>query len=96
MALKGVRVLELAGLAPVPFCGMILADFGADVIRVDRVPKSSAAFSQEDNLARGKRSIAIELKSKEGQQLLLKLIKEVRLCLTQINTLLIIKRINQG
>lgn len=37
MALKGVKVLELAGLAPGPFCGMVLADFGASVIRVDRV-----------------------------------------------------------
>ena len=37
MALKGIRVLELAGLAPVPFCEMILADFGASVVRVDRV-----------------------------------------------------------
>jgi len=37
MALKGIRVIEMAGLAPVPFCGMILADFGASVIRVDRV-----------------------------------------------------------
>lgn len=37
MALKGMKVIELAGLAPVPFCGMVLADFGATVIRVDRV-----------------------------------------------------------
>ena len=37
MALKGIRVVELAGLAPVPFCGMILSDFGASVVRVDRV-----------------------------------------------------------
>ena len=37
MALKGVKVIEMAGLAPAPFCGMILADFGARVIRVDRV-----------------------------------------------------------
>jgi len=37
MALKGLKVIEMAGLAPAPFCGMILADFGADVIRVDRV-----------------------------------------------------------
>ena len=37
MALHGIKVLELSGLAPVPFCGMILADFGADVIRVDKV-----------------------------------------------------------
>jgi alpha-methylacyl-CoA racemase len=37
MALKGIRVIEMAGLAPAPFCGMILSDFGADVIRVDKV-----------------------------------------------------------
>ena len=37
MALKGIRVVELAGLAPVPFCGMVLSDFGASVVRVDRV-----------------------------------------------------------
>lgn len=37
MPLKGIKVLELAGLAPGPFCGAILADFGASVIRVDRV-----------------------------------------------------------
>lgn len=37
MALRGVRVVELAGLAPAPFCGMIMADFGASVIRIDKV-----------------------------------------------------------
>jgi len=37
MALKGLKVIEMAGLAPAPFCGMILADFGASVVRVDRV-----------------------------------------------------------
>lgn len=37
MALRGVRVVELAGLAPAPFCGMLLADFGAAVTRVDSV-----------------------------------------------------------
>jgi len=37
MALKGIRVVEFAGLAPAPFCGMVLADFGASVIRIDRV-----------------------------------------------------------
>lgn len=40
MALKGVRVVELAGLAPAPFCGMVLSDFGANVVRVDRVSLS--------------------------------------------------------
>lgn len=37
MVLKGIKVVEIAGLAPAPFCGMILADFGAKVIRVDKV-----------------------------------------------------------
>ena len=37
MALRGIKVVEMAGLAPVPFCGMLLADFGASVIKVERV-----------------------------------------------------------
>lgn len=41
MALQGIRVVELAGLAPAPFCGMILADFGANVVRIDRVSYSN-------------------------------------------------------
>lgn len=37
MALRGIKVIEIVGLAPAPFCGLILSDFGANVIRVDRV-----------------------------------------------------------
>lgn len=44
MALKGVRVIELAGLAPGPYCGMILSDFGASVTRVDRVSKHNLKY----------------------------------------------------
>lgn len=40
MALKGVKVVELSGLAPGPFCGMILADFGASVIKIDKVTQT--------------------------------------------------------
>ena len=69
-ALDGIRVLELAGLAPAPFCGMILADFGADVVRVDR-PNSN----NFDQLARGKRSIAISLKQADGVATLLRMIE---------------------
>uniref|UniRef100_A0A8C6MAR4 Alpha-methylacyl-CoA racemase n=1 Tax=Nothobranchius furzeri TaxID=105023 RepID=A0A8C6MAR4_NOTFU len=69
MALVGVRVIELAGLAPAPFCGMILADFGAKVVRVDRTKTSTSLDTQ----ARGKRSVAINLKSAEGVALLRKL-----------------------
>mgnify|MGYP003653764399 CR=1 FL=1 len=49
MALQGVRVLEIAGLAPAPYCGMVLADYGADVTRIDRVGSSGG----QDTLARG-------------------------------------------
>lgn len=69
MALAGVRVIELAGLAPAPFCGMILADFGAEVIRVDRTKAAMAVDTQ----GRGKRSVAFNLKTAEGVGLLKKL-----------------------
>lgn len=69
MALAGVRVIELAGLAPAPFCGMILADFGAKVIRVDRTKVAMSLDTQ----ARGKKSVAINLKTSEGVALLRKL-----------------------
>lgn len=69
MALAGVRVIELAGLAPAPFCGMILADFGAKVIRVDRTKVGVSLDTQ----GRGKRSVAINLKTSEGVTLLRKL-----------------------
>ncbi|ELT87540.1 hypothetical protein CAPTEDRAFT_152090 [Capitella teleta] len=69
MALKGVRVVELAGLAPAPFCGMVLSDFGANVVRVDRARAGNAL----DRLARGKQSIAVDLKQKEGINVVRKL-----------------------
>lgn len=69
MALAGVRVIELAGLAPAPFCGMILSDFGAKVIRVDRTKAAMVIDTQ----GRGKQSVAINLKTAEGVSLLKKL-----------------------
>ncbi|XP_034566291.1 alpha-methylacyl-CoA racemase [Notolabrus celidotus] len=69
MALAGVRVIELAGLAPAPFCGMILADFGAKVIRVDRTKVAMSLDTQ----GRGKQSVSINLKSSEGVAVLRKL-----------------------
>ncbi|KAM9330006.1 alpha-methylacyl-CoA racemase [Gastrophryne carolinensis] len=71
MALAGIRVVELAGLAPAPFCGMILADFGAKVIRVD---KANSTYTS-DTMARGKRSIALNLKNPEGVRVLKSLCK---------------------
>jgi alpha-methylacyl-CoA racemase len=69
-ALTGIRVIEMAGLAPAPFCGLILADFGADVVRVDRVGAPSF-----DQLARGKRSIGANLKSPDAVATVLRLVE---------------------
>lgn len=69
MALKGIKVLELAGLAPGPYCGMILADFGASVIRVDKIGGQASL----DCLGHGKRSIALNLKSEKGINIFKKL-----------------------
>ncbi|XP_059845637.1 LOW QUALITY PROTEIN: alpha-methylacyl-CoA racemase [Hypanus sabinus] len=66
MALAGIRVIELAGLVPAPLCGMILADFGAKVVRIDKT--KNASFT--DTLARGKHSVALNLKRPEGVEVL--------------------------
>ncbi|MGH0186500.1 UNVERIFIED_CONTAM: hypothetical protein FKN15_022008 [Acipenser sinensis] len=72
MALTGIRVIELAGLAPAPFCGMILSDFGAKVIRVDRTKASMTVDMQ----SRGKQSVALDLKKPEGAAVLKRLCVE--------------------
>lgn len=76
MALKGVNVVEIAGLAPAPFAGLCLADFGADVIRVDRVGKNGKIASSHDTLCRGKKSIALDLKSKDGRDVFVKMVEK--------------------
>lgn len=72
-ALDGIRVLELAGLAPGPFAGMMLADNGANVIRVDRV--NPPHQPSPDVLIRNKSSIQIDLKSTSGKDLFLRLVQ---------------------
>ena len=65
--LSGLTVIELAGLGPAPFCGMILADLGAQVTRVDRMrPAGPGAAREKDFLGRGRRSIIVDLKHPEG------------------------------
>eukprot|EP00924_Labyrinthula_sp_SR-Ha-C_P002409 maker-scaffold_16-snap-gene-3.12-mRNA-1 protein AED:0.33 eAED:0.33 QI:93/1/1/1/1/1/2/35/389 len=73
MALAGIRVIEFAGLAPAPFAGMALADFGAEVIRIDKA-KNGKALPNSDTLSRGKKSIALDIKSSEGKKLAKKII----------------------
>lgn len=72
--LKGFRVIELAGIGPGPFCGMVLADLGAEVISVERVG-AQALKPALDCSRRGKRSIALNLKTREGVEALLKLVE---------------------
>jgi len=68
--LTGVKIIELAGIGPGPFCGMMLSDMGAEVIRIDRL--GSRARGQ-DVLNRGRQSIAVDLKSEAGREVVLKL-----------------------
>jgi alpha-methylacyl-CoA racemase len=72
--LTGVRVVELAGIGPGPFCGMLLADLGAEVIRVDRPggPPSPVPVDK-DVTSRGKRRIVVDLKHPRGAEVVLRL-----------------------
>jgi len=72
--LSGVKVLELAGIGPGPFCGMLLADMGADVLRVDRAQEADLGLPVEpkyDVMARGRRSVALDLKRPESVAMVL-------------------------
>jgi alpha-methylacyl-CoA racemase len=72
--LDGVRVVEIASLAPAPFGCMILSDLGAEVVRVDRAELCGPdARAPLDPLSRGRRSIGINLKDPDGVELLLRL-----------------------
>ncbi|XP_047359510.1 alpha-methylacyl-CoA racemase isoform X3 [Vespa velutina] len=74
MALKGIKVIEMAGLAPGPFCGMLLAEFGASVIRVDKIGNFQTF---PDFVAQGKRSIALNLKTEKGINILKKMCSDI-------------------
>jgi alpha-methylacyl-CoA racemase len=69
--LTGLKIVEFAGIGPGPFCGMLLSDLGADVVRVDRKGgRGGAAFSVTE---RGRRSVALDLKSPDAVEACLKL-----------------------
>ena len=76
--LAGVRIIELAGIGPGPFCAMMLADMGADVIRVERsaaVRGGDPDVPPADVMLRGRRSIGIDMKSPDGLEAVMKLIE---------------------
>jgi alpha-methylacyl-CoA racemase len=75
--LDGLRVIEIAGLGPAPFCGMLLADMGADVVLVERAGTAASdplALGQKAIVNRGKRSIALDLKDPAAVDAALRLI----------------------
>ncbi|MFG2658540.1 CaiB/BaiF CoA transferase family protein [Streptomyces sp. NPDC048425] len=76
--LAGIRIVELGGVGPVPFCSMLLSDLGADIIRIDRPPgyDGGAPVDPRFNLLnRGRRSAALDLKKKEAVGTVLKLVR---------------------
>lgn len=74
--LSGTTVIELAGIGPGPFCGMLLADMGADVICVER-PVGDAAAGRPDVVNfRGRRSIGIDLKHRQGVEIVLQMCRD--------------------
>ena len=72
--LSGLKIVEFAGIGPGPFCGMLLSDLGADVVRVDR--KGPARGSPADVTARGRRSVALDLKQPQSIEACLKLMEQ--------------------
>ena len=77
--LAGVKIVEIAGIGPGPFCAMMLADMGADVIRVDRagsVRGGDPDVPPGDIMNRGRRSIGVDLKSPEGVETVLRLVEQ--------------------
>jgi alpha-methylacyl-CoA racemase len=80
--LAGCRVVEMAAVGPVPFAGMMLADYGADVVRVDRTATGEAAQRMPgDPLSRGRRSIAVDLKHPDGAAVVLSLVGDADILL---------------
>ena len=79
--LTGYKVIEIAGIGPGPFCAMLLADMGADVIRVDRAQSVRGPAPDgpaRDVSLRGRRSVAIDLKHPDGVATLLDLVEHGR------------------
>jgi len=73
--LEGLKIIEVSGLGPGPFCGMLFADMGADVVCIDR-GSEPALDPATDCTRRGKRSVILDLKSAGGRQLFLALVEQ--------------------
>lgn len=76
--LSGVKIVELAGRGPGPFAGMMLADMGAEVVRVDRpdeAPRSEVPDQRLELTGRGRRSVIVDLKNEKGRDTVLRLVE---------------------
>ncbi|HEX6417713.1 MAG TPA: CaiB/BaiF CoA-transferase family protein [Acidimicrobiales bacterium] len=76
--LAGITIIEIAGIGPGPYCGMLLADLGADVIRIDRAQSVQGGDPERppaDLLARGRRSVGVDLKHPDGMEVVLGLVE---------------------
>jgi alpha-methylacyl-CoA racemase len=77
--LAGYRVIEMAGIGPAPFCGMMLADMGAEVIRIDRREKADLGIVRApafEVMNRGRKSIAVDIKRPEAVEIVKRLVKD--------------------
>ncbi len=77
--LEGVKIVEMAGIGPGPMCAMLLADLGADVVRVDRTTGADLGLRRDpraDLLMRSRRSVAVDVKTSEGVNTVLRLIEQ--------------------
>ena len=75
--LNGVKIIEVGGIGPGPFCGMMLSDMGAEIIRVERKGGLSLSDPKYDLLTRNRKSISINLRDQQGVETLLKMVEQV-------------------
>src|SRR6185436_2991514 len=76
--LKGIRIVELAAVGPAPFCAMLLADMGAEIITVDRTVPSGLGIEKDARFnptTRSRASMAVDLKSEAGSAVVLRLLE---------------------
>ena len=77
--LSGIKLIELAGIGPGPFCAFMLADMGADIVKIDRADRvrgGDPSTPPADVLQRGRRSIGVDLKNPDGVALVLDLVEQ--------------------
>ncbi|WP_037493009.1 CaiB/BaiF CoA transferase family protein [Sneathiella glossodoripedis] len=77
--LAGIKIVEMGGIGPGPMCALLLADMGAEIIRIDRLQETGLGVHTDPKfnlLMRGRRSIAVDSKSEAGREVILKLIEQ--------------------